>query len=78
MRRTHASARVRNYPPFQLDGLRLVSVSENGAAFNAGLRENDLLVSLNGEVITDINSFIDQVAASAGLGLSVGVKRQQD
>ena len=64
-------------PPFQLDGLRLVSVSENGAAFNAGLRENDLLVSLNGEVITDINFFIDQVAASAGLGLSVGVKREQ-
>ena len=65
-------------PPFQLDGLRLVSVSEQGAAYRAGLRQNDVIMTLDDQPVTDINFFIARVAESAGISLRIGLKRQQD
>ena len=65
-------------PPFQLEGLRLVEVSEQGAAYSGGLRQNDLLLSLDGQAIEDINQFTDKIANSAGITMSIGLQREQD
>lgn len=63
-------------PPFQLDGLRLVGVSDDGSGYRDGLRQNDLLLSLDGQPVRDINQFIDKIADSAGISISVGLRRQ--
>ena len=62
-------------PPFQLESLSLAAVSEEGAGYRAGLRAGDRLLAINGVDITNINSFIDTVASSAGVTVELLVER---
>lgn len=63
-------------PPFELESLNLAAVSEEGAGYRAGLRAGDRLLAINGVDITNINSFIDTVASSAGSTVVLLVERE--
>jgi regulator of sigma E protease len=63
--------------PFVMDSLSLAVVSEDGAAYAAGLRVGDQLLTLNGAEIKDINQFIEYIADSAGTEVELGIKRQE-
>ena len=62
-------------PPYELEGLKLGAVSLQGAAYNGGLREGDLLLAVDGYPITDISDFIDLIANSSGSSLSIQLQR---
>ena len=64
-------------PPFIMDSLSLAVVDEDGAAYAAGLRAGDQLVSLNGTDISDINQFVDRIAASADAEVELSVEREE-
>jgi regulator of sigma E protease len=62
-------------PPFTLDALMLASVSEEGAAYGAGLREGDRVVAINGATILSVEEFIDVISKSAGTAVELVVDR---
>ena len=58
-------------------GAAVRSVTENGPAAEAGLQENDIITTVNGEAITGSNDLVKLVkAASAGDTLELTVYRQ--
>ena len=58
-------------------GAAVRSVTENGRAADAGLQENDIITTVNGEAITGSNDLVKLVkAASAGDTLELTVYRQ--
>jgi regulator of sigma E protease len=65
-------------PPFELESLNLVAVSEEGAGYSAGLRDGDRLLAINGVDITGINTFINTVAASPDININLLVEREVD
>lgn len=65
-------------PPFELEALKLAAVFEQGAGYAAGLRANDQLLAVDGRPITDVDGFIDSIAASAGVSLSIELQRLQE
>ena len=69
------SAESQNYGLPQ--GAAVRSVTENGPAAEAGLQENDIITTVNGEAITGSNDLVKLVkAASAGDTLELTVYRQ--
>ena len=62
-------------PPFELEALTLAAVFETGSGFVAGLRKNDVLLSVNGQQISDVNRFIDWVSNSPNTPLIIELKR---
>ena len=62
-------------PPFELEALILAAVSETGAGFAAGLREGDVLLSVNGQQITNVDMFIGRVSSSLNTRLTIELKR---
>lgn len=61
--------------PFELEGVGLVQVMPDSAAERAGLRKDDLIKTINGWEITDINAFIDVVSNHVGNPVELGVER---
>jgi len=64
-------------PPFELESLSLVAVSEDGAGFAAGLRAEDRLLAINNINITSIETFINTIAASPGSSVELLVEREE-
>ena len=65
-------------PPFELESLSIVKVFETGAAYAAGLRDKDILVSANGEEIEVTKDFVDQIANSLDTPMILEVMRSSD
>jgi len=65
-------------PPFELEALTLAAVSETAAGFAAGLRENDVLLSVNGQGISDVDMFIDWVSSNPNTPLVIDLKRSRE
>ena len=63
-------------PPFELESLNLVAVSEDGAGYFAGLRDGDRLLEIDGLAITSIETFIERIAASPGVNVNLVVERE--
>lgn len=62
--------------PYENSGIIITSVTPNGPAAVAGLRQNDLLVSINGEKVTDLTKALDTIAATTpGTTLEILVNR---
>ena len=58
-------------------GAAVRSVTENGPAAEAGLQENDIITTVNGETITGSNDLVKLVtSSSAGDTLELTVYRQ--
>ena len=62
-------------PVFEFEALVLGTVLESGSAYQAGLKENDILTGINGQTITSADQFIDTVAASANQPLVIDLER---
>jgi regulator of sigma E protease len=62
-------------PPFELSSLSLAAVFEDGAGYAAGLKKGDQLLSINGQTITNINSFVDTVSSTTDGAVTLGVQR---
>jgi regulator of sigma E protease len=62
-------------PPFELSSLSLAAVFEDGAGYAAGLKKGDQLLSINGQTITNINSFVHTVSSSTDEAVTLGVQR---
>jgi hypothetical protein len=56
-------------------GLLVVSVAEDGPAAKAGIQKNDVLTTVGGEEISDLQAFRKTLEASADKSLSVGLIR---
>ena len=65
-------------PPFELESLSLIKVFETGSAYAAGLRDNDELISVNGEDIEDTKDFVEKIASSPNIPLTLDVMRSSD
>tara|TARA_B110000046_G_scaffold184604_1_gene223531 strand:+ start:1044 stop:2402 length:1359 start_codon:yes stop_codon:yes gene_type:complete len=63
-------------PPFELDILSLAAVVEGGAGDNAGLLAGDHLIAINGETITDVNTFVATISDSAGTTVVLDIERE--
>ena len=63
-------------PPFELDILSLAAVVEGGAGDNAGLLAGDHLIAINGETITDVNTFVATISDSAGTTVVLEIERE--
>ena len=62
-------------PPFELESLNLVAVSEAGAGYSAGLRAGDRLLAIDGVDIRNIETFVERIAASPGISVDLLVER---
>ncbi len=62
-------------PPFELESLNLVAVSEEGAGYSAGLRDGDRLLAIDGVDIRSIETFVERIAASPGINVDLLVER---
>ena len=56
-------------------GAAVRSVTENGPAAEAGLQENDIITTVNGEAITGSNDLVKLVKAAVTLTLTVGEQK---
>ena len=65
-------------PVIELEFLSIYGVEKKSAAEEAGLRTDDKLITLNGELINSLESFVDDVSSSAGESLILGVERSFD
>ena len=65
-------------PAIELEFLSIYGVETKSAAEEAGLRTDDKLITLNGELINSLESFVDDVSSSAGESLILGVERSLD
>ena len=65
-------------PVIELEFLSIYGVEKKSAAEEAGLRADDKLITLNGELINSLESFVDDVSSSAGESLILGVERSFD
>ena len=65
-------------PPFVLESLSFIRVFETGAAYAAGLRDKDELVSVNGEDIDDTKDFVAKIASSPNIPMTLEVTRSSD
>ena len=63
-------------PPFELESLNLVAVSEEGAGYSAGLRDGDRLLAIDGLDIRSIETFVERIAASPGISVDLLVERE--
>ena len=63
-------------PPFELESLNLVAVSEEGAGYSAGLRDGDRLLAIDGVDIRSIQTFVERIAASPGISVDLLVERE--
>jgi len=63
-------------PPFELESLNLVAVSEEGAGYSAGLRDGDGLLAIDGLDIRSIETFVERIAASPGISVDLLVERE--
>lgn len=63
-------------PPFELESLNLVAVSEEGAGYSAGLRDGDRVLRIDGIDIRSIETFIERIAASPGISVDLLVERE--
>jgi regulator of sigma E protease len=62
-------------PVFEFEALVLGAVLEGGSGYQAGLKEKDILRSINGRAITSVDQFIDTVASSANQSLFIEIER---
>ena len=62
-------------PVFEFEALVLGAVLESGSGYQAGLQENDILIAINGQMITSTDHFIDIVAANANQPLVIDLER---
>ena len=62
-------------PAFEFEALVLGAVLEDGAGYQAGLKEKDTLIAINGRKITSADQFIDIVAASANQAVVIDLER---
>ena len=63
-------------PPFELESLNLVAVSEEGAGYSAGLRDGDRLLAIDDVDIRSIETFVERIAASPGISVDLLVERE--
>ena len=63
-------------PPFELESLNLVAVSEEGAGYSAGLRDGDRLLAIDGVDIRSIQTFVERIAASPDISVDLLVERE--
>mgnify|MGYP001096754150 CR=1 FL=1 len=63
-------------PPFELESLNLVAVSEEGAGYSAGLRDGDRLLAIDDVDIRSIETFVERIAASPGVSVGLLVERE--
>jgi regulator of sigma E protease len=62
-------------PVFEFESLVLGAVIESGSGYQAGLQENDILIAINGQMITSADQFIDTVATNANQPLVIELER---
>jgi len=62
-------------PVFEFESLVLGAVIRSGSGYQAGLQENDILIAINGLIITSADQFIDTVAANANQPLAIELER---
>ncbi len=62
-------------PVFEFEALVLGAVLESGSGYQAGLQQNDILIAINGQMITSANQFIDTVASNANQPLIIDLER---
>jgi regulator of sigma E protease len=62
-------------PVFEFESLVLGAVIESGPAYQAGLKENDILIAIDGQMITSADQFIDTVATNANQPLVIELER---
>lgn len=63
-------------PPFELESLNLVAVSEEGAGYSAGLRDGDRLLAIDAVDIRSIETFVERIATSPGVSVDLLVERE--
>jgi regulator of sigma E protease len=62
-------------PVFEFESLVVGAVIESGSGYQAGLKENDILIAINGQMITSADQFIDTVATNANQPLVIELER---
>ena len=62
-------------PVFEFESLVVGAVIESGSGYQAGLQENDILIAINGQMITSADHFIDTVAMNANQPLVIELER---